>query len=599
MKYKKFIIKNYKGIKELVLDLSLYPDHNIFTFVGLNESGKTTILEAINFFQKDIPEDKRHILIPKSRKLNFNDSVSVRATFTLNKEDEEMIKEYATENNFIITEDIKELSVTKAYSYEDSEYRSIESLWTIPIIGRKKRARLVKRLSNKNPEWHMITTYIKEELFPSIIYYPNFLFDFPEKIYLEEFEGEKEEQDFYRRVLQDVLDSFKKGLSLNKHVLSRMKSDSEENKESLNSVLHKMSGVITTKVFKTWEELFKSKRREIIIKANTEDKNGTEARYYLEIKLKEGAEEYQISERSLGFKWFFAFLLFTEFRKNRLIDKGEILFLLDEPASNLHSTAQMKLISTFQQIVSKSKLIYTTHSHHLINPDWLAGAFIVKNKALDYENDFGYDSSKTDIAAIPYRQFVAQHPNQQTYFQPILDSLEYKPSKLELVPNIVIVEGRNDFYTFKYINEIILEGQFSSLNFYPGGGAGKNDRVIRLYISWGKSFIVLMDSDDGGKNGKKKYSQELGDIVDGKIFTLDDIEKGWKSIATENLFTETERIRIIKTLYPSAKQDSKTKFNRAIEHLLFFKNQITINETTKKKFIKIFEFLTKNLYESN
>ena len=50
MKYTKFTINRYKGIPRIELELSKKPSSNIFTLVGLNESGKTSILEAIYLF---------------------------------------------------------------------------------------------------------------------------------------------------------------------------------------------------------------------------------------------------------------------------------------------------------------------------------------------------------------------------------------------------------------------------------------------------------------------------------------------------------------------------------------------------------------------
>ncbi|MEI9910983.1 MAG: AAA family ATPase [Bacteroidota bacterium] len=55
MKFTEFKIKNFKGIEDVTVNLDKSPDANIYTLVGLNESGKTTILEAINFFN---PNDK-------------------------------------------------------------------------------------------------------------------------------------------------------------------------------------------------------------------------------------------------------------------------------------------------------------------------------------------------------------------------------------------------------------------------------------------------------------------------------------------------------------------------------------------------------------
>ena len=51
MKFNKIEIKNYKGIEETVLELSNSPKGNVYTLVGINESGKTSILEAINSFE--------------------------------------------------------------------------------------------------------------------------------------------------------------------------------------------------------------------------------------------------------------------------------------------------------------------------------------------------------------------------------------------------------------------------------------------------------------------------------------------------------------------------------------------------------------------
>ena len=51
MKFSKIKIINYKGIEETELELLNSPKGNVYTLVGINESGKTSILEAINSFE--------------------------------------------------------------------------------------------------------------------------------------------------------------------------------------------------------------------------------------------------------------------------------------------------------------------------------------------------------------------------------------------------------------------------------------------------------------------------------------------------------------------------------------------------------------------
>lgn len=50
MRYLSFRVKNFRGISDALIDL-VPRGAGIFTFIGLNESGKTTALEAISTFQ--------------------------------------------------------------------------------------------------------------------------------------------------------------------------------------------------------------------------------------------------------------------------------------------------------------------------------------------------------------------------------------------------------------------------------------------------------------------------------------------------------------------------------------------------------------------
>src|SRR5689334_15081667 len=80
MRYSKLIVRNFKGIQNLEFDLDgRKPASKVFTLVGLNESGKTTILEAMSFFYDNIIEEEEvkltraivddiHESIPKSKK---------------------------------------------------------------------------------------------------------------------------------------------------------------------------------------------------------------------------------------------------------------------------------------------------------------------------------------------------------------------------------------------------------------------------------------------------------------------------------------------------------------------------------------------------
>lgn len=589
MRYKSFYIKNYKGIKELTIDLDRDPKTNIITLVGLNESGKTTILEAISLFSVGPDAAVIHKLIPKSKKFSFTDTIEIHATLQLDEEDENAVQAFCGSQDFKNIQPIKEFTQKIVYEFKDSEYKEEDSGWEyeFSLNGLKRKKQYNRTYNPETPEFEAIQKFICTNLLPPIIYYPNFLFDFPIRIYLEESTTEDKEQKTYRAVLNDIMDTFNEGLNIQDHIIKRLRNPSEGTNEALESTIDRMSVQITKVVFTAWGQLFDSNGKEIRLKPAIDPATNLA---YLEVKLKEGTEQFQISERSLGFKWFFTFLLFTEFRKNRLSDKGEILFLLDEPASNLHSTAQKNLLITFEQLVSKCKMIYTTHSHHLINPKWLSGAYIVKNKAIDYEKEFNALTENTDVEATIYKQFVVNHPEQRTYFQPILDAIEYSPSNLEEVPNIILTEGKNDYYTFKYLNEIIFQNEFEHIKLYPGNGADRNNQIIATYLAWGRDFTILLDGDKAGEDAKKRYIKEFGVIVEGKIITLKDVDPSY-NYATEKLFSEAELLSIVQTFDPLATAFDKSKFNTALQNLFIQEQVVELSDETKTKFRNLFEFI--------
>lgn len=592
MKYKSFYIKNYKGIKELTLDLNKDPKTSIITLVGLNESGKTTILEAISIFSNEPKPEDIHKLIPKNRKYNFTDTIEIHATLDLTEQDEYDVRRICNLQGLTNTKAINEFTQKIIYEFKNSEYFIEESGWEFEfnLIGKKQKQKTYREYKDKSKEFEAVKEFIDENLIPSIIYYPNFLFDFPSKIYLEKSETEHKEQKTYRAVLNDILDTLNEGVNVQDHIINRLKMPTPGSEEALESTMERISSQITRIVFDAWGQLFNSSGKEIRLKPFIDPGNSL---VYLEVKLKEGADQFQISERSLGFKWFFTFLLFTEFRKNRLNEKGEMLFLLDEPASNLHSTAQKNLLTTFEKLVDKCKMIYTTHSHHLINPKWLSGAYIVRNKAINYETGaFDSTEEKTDIEAIIYKQFVSAHPNQRTYFQPILDSLEYNPSSLEEVPDIVLTEGKFDYYILKYMNELVLNNEFGEINFYPGNSADRNSQTIALYTAWGRDFIILLDGDKAGEDAKKRYNKEFGVIVDNKIITLKDIDSTF-NCAIEGLFTPDEMLNITKFYDSNAASYDKSKFNTGIQNLYIQEEPFIFSEETKDKFKKILKIISR------
>jgi predicted ATPase len=619
MEFLSFRVRNFKGINDLTIDFEGRPRSNVYTFVGLNESGKTTILEALKFFSPRSDTDKLdplnipgyvindiHELIPISKRSNFNDAIGFHVRYRFDEQDKRSLKLFLMHNfKFELTSDIDELEITQTYQFRDSRVLPDQPLteWNIPLVGhyltsggkarRTPREKQITDTGESHEKWHQIISYI-ETLLPSVLYFPNFLFEFPDRIYLEPtatIMKDAAKHEFYRLILQDVLDSIGESMTLQTHILKRAKSDDKFDKQHLALVLLKLGNHISATVFKHWNDIFKRKigNKEIVVSHDNDD-NG----WFLQLKVKDSGEQYEISERSLGFRWFFAFFLLTRYRAFRKGAPRNVLFLFDEPASNLHSSAQTQLLDSFGNYPPSCIILYTTHSHHMINPNWLEGAFVVRNEGLDYEAEDEFSARSTVITLERYRTFVSQHPNQTTYYQPILEVLDYRPGRLENVPDVVMLEGKNDFYTLNYFHEKLLSTK-SKVNLMPGGGSGNLDDPIRLYSAWGRNFIVLLDSDEEGLIQKKRYEDIFGLLVKDRIFSLEDVDRSWKRRGMEYMLAEPDRLAIQQFAYPSASKYKKMHFNRAIQELYLIDRHITLSKETLENFKKLLDFCADKL----
>ncbi|MBP3838418.1 MAG: AAA family ATPase [Prevotella sp.] len=594
MRYTKFIIKNFKGISDLTIDLSKRPYSHIYTFIGLNESGKTTILEAINTIQAGYNQNEAHRYIPKHLKASFSDKVSVEALVEVDEADNTRIEAKFKEFGYKSYKHIDNFSINMTCSFENSKAKEVVSYWDFSPVLRKTKSRKDIILDEETDDWQAMVKYIKKNLMPRIIYYENFLFEFPERIYLT---GKRSENNAYKDILEDIVQDIIPNGSIQTSLADNYQNSDSGAQDIFDAIKSKLQDKIGREVFSSWGSLFNSTDMQPTIEMRFGMEpidNGQD--FYVEIKIKENTDLFYISERSLGFQWFFSFLFFILFRKNRKTDLGETLFLLDEPASNLHSSAQKKLLSTFERFVDDKekplKLLYTTHSHYMINPQWLEGAFVVKNEAIDYQNLIG-NSSTTDIKAIPYKKFVSQYPNQQDYYQPVLDALDYQPGLLEKVANIIITEGKNDYYTLSYMNEVLLDKKYKKIHLMPGAGCNKNCTVIQLYMAWNKSFLILLDGDKAGVKSKTEYIKMFGEPIKERIGVYNDFVPEIGNTMMEDIFSEEEKLNITQRFDKTATKYNKSAFNTAIQSALINKERIVLSKETIDKFDRLLAELNK------
>lgn len=545
-------------------------------------------MEAINSFEyneeKDLNDKKINLneIIPIKDKTNFNDTIEIQTTISLNDTDVKELKRYIEKNSeYTLISNPTDIVIVQEYCYKSSQHDETTHLWTIDLSVKKKGQRLAKELHKcDNPVWQDTVNFLKTKM-PKILYFPTALFELPDKICLSK--SSKNEKDyFFRLIIQDILDSMDDGLNIDEHIIKRV---IDGNKDLIRQLELKMGRKINEVILDEWTKVLNNVKYEVGVDLDTENDE-----VYLEFYVNSTDGTFKLSERSLGFRWFFVFLLLTQFRGFRKNENRHVIFMFDEPAANLSNKAQRQLIKSLERISDKCTIIYTTHSHHLINPFWLEDAHVVTNGALESGDMETYSSNNTNIELHKYRNYANDNPQNVSYFQPILDVLEYIPNELDMNMPSIIVEGKNDFYTLKYFFDVQMG--LSDTYIVPGMSCSNVDTLISLFHSWGKNFILLLDSDTEAQSNKKRYKEMFGKIVEEKIYTLSDIDSRWKK-SIESILTSKQRTALQQKIYKS--KYSKKMFNKAIQELLMTKNKVDIENSTINEFSKIYEFIKQRL----
>ena len=279
MRYQKFRIKNFKGIKETEIDLTSLTGANVFAFVGLNESGKTTLLEAIHSFAPDYrsgrivkasegtEKERAEGRVPRHLLASFTGEIVVEAVLTVDAKDKTYISSYLKDNHELrINEDSipNIVSMSRNGLFQRGDY--VETIKRLDFDAQLKGKGQRTFHSAKGKEVACVWEAMRE-LAPDIAYYPTLIFDFPEKIYVTDRPGASD--SFYKSVLEDILAVDGQGYTLD-DLVRRVRSDKFEvpwadfftrwmtgdDKGKVQQIIDRASSAVTTNVFGKWNKIF-------------------------------------------------------------------------------------------------------------------------------------------------------------------------------------------------------------------------------------------------------------------------------------------------------------------------------------------------------
>lgn len=304
-----------------------------------------------------------------------------------------------------------------------------------------------------------------------------------------------------------------------------------------------------------------------------------------------------LANRSKGFNWFFSFLVW--FKKIQEDKKNTYILLLDEPGLNLHAMAQHDLLRFIEDLSVDYQIIYTTHSPFMIESSKLSRVRTVLEK-----------QDGTHISDI------LQEKDPNTLF-PLQAALGYTIAQnLYVSEKNLLVEGIADLV---YLN--ILSNHLKSLNkpylheditIVPVGGADKIATFISLMRGNELNTVCLLDTfTDASAKARIESMIAQNIIKDNKVLfyhqvlhsTHADVEDLFADIDYINLYNETfsKKIAIkdIDNTKPILEQIKHLNGDKSFNHYTpanyLAKNftNITLSDETINNFSSLFELLAK------
>lgn len=495
MKITKFNIENYRAIEKVEVNLNF----SINPIVGVNESGKTSVLRAILCFDKTrdrffkgehlefqnkySPKDTKNSNV--SATLNLDklelESLIKNLKLTTDSEDYKLIKKYNTKTNFVLTRSLS--TDGKPYIYSDE------------LLSKNINSKIAKYLSS-----HI----------PFILYFDDFADRVPDIInfppdYKKEGKLNRNKLRDWQEIIEEVFKrADNEGLDNNENPLQTYMGIEDTDRK--DDILSDIEDELNKEIIKEWKRIKKSGTAladdsdKLELKIINKDNN-------FEFKVRDKSyndrkRTFNISDRSKGFQWFFNYMIKLKFNPNYQNKLENSIFLLDEPGSYLHSAAQSELLNELKRVSENNHIIYCTHSQYLLNPD------IIKLGSIKIA-----DKSNSKISLQEYGRYKGL--KDKSALSPIYQALQLNFAH-DIIGKIVITEGITDYYLLKILQEKTKEID-KEIRFIPSSGASQCSTLISLAIPFAEDFVVLLDNDVAGKKAKTKYINEFGSNIERNI----------------------------------------------------------------------------------
>lgn len=479
MQLESFRIQHFRSIVDTEWQ-TLSPD-NITALIGQNESGKTSVLEALMAFeeedisQDDLRNDETFPSIYCKFKLELNEIAEIFEGKILPKNLNKIIEQ----NSNSITLFRKWSSLEK-HDF-DIEEETIKACWNEVIETPKSEEQNTPATPVEIP---ITIEEFKKEIFINapqfILFEDNSLL--PRTIDIEDIKNKNKKAEGYIGA-----ENLLKIVNLD---ISTIESNPDN--RILEDKINTISNKFTADFQKYWgQKIGKNDKITIQISlknhSNTAEEN-KKGKPYLIFYIKDSNGSLYPDQRSKGVRWFISFYIQLEAMSK---DRKNVI-LIDEPGNSLHGKAQEDVLKIFEKIKDNLQIIYTTHSPYLMD---IEHAY----RILAVQRDEEENNNHTKIMSIQ----KLGGANTDTLL-PLYTSIGVDLSHQRVIKskNNVLLEEVSAFYYLKAFKQLIDNKE--EMYFLPATGATNLLLLSNLMCGWNLDFCVLLDDDSRGRGVYKK-----------------------------------------------------------------------------------------------
>lgn len=563
MKYSRFVVRNYHAIVgPLSIDVA---KPTLTPIIGVNESGKTTVLHALFAFDhsNDQAGGGRHVRDTQNLYATNPVHATVQATIELDAEELSEAVNACREDPGELEEGLKEVVVPDGATIALNLTRDITALkYGISEEGFGSEA---------------VQDAIAREIVaraPFILFFDDFRDKVDERIQI--IKGKDGAMGDWLAIMQELFKKTDASLSV-------FKIPGMEERQR-KSVLAKVEKYLNDTLTKQWQH-FRLENREalaISLEYQLERSVGGVDQHFLRLDVAETDDSgdrhfFFISDRSKGFYWFFNFVMKLEFNPKVMGDSPTV-YLLDEPGSYLHASAQQKLCKKLRQLARDNRVLYCTHSHYLLDPDTIP----INGIHVAQRDEDG------QVTLVRMSEYEGVGVSRRAALQPVLDALQIKPFALDLVGThvTVLVEGIYDYFAID-----MFRGN-REVSILPSVNAESIKYYVSLLIAWGVPFRAVWDNDPEGVSRYKEARSVFGEEVAARSFRLLPKPTRGRRRILQNLFDGAD-LRMFRRRLSLAENCS---FERTIQALYYSSERAQIvsnvSEPTRRNFLELFEVLT-------